>query len=98
MAPPTSHSQSLVPNPDILTLDRIERDTDRFRFWVHVEQEPIGRCAATPRDPGIAAIVAACRIFPGRVWRSNCGRLSAGFVAAILRARARSSVSACPGL
>ena len=41
MAPPTSHSQSLVPNPDILTLDRIERDTDRFRFWVHVEQEPI---------------------------------------------------------
>ncbi|HLH34452.1 MAG TPA: ISL3 family transposase [Alloacidobacterium sp.] len=41
MAPPPSHSQSLLPNPDILILDRIERDADRFRLWVHVEQEPI---------------------------------------------------------
>jgi len=41
MAPPPSHSQSLLPNPDILVLDRIERDPDRFRLIVHVEQDPI---------------------------------------------------------
>jgi transposase len=41
MAPSLSHSQSLLPNPDILILDRIERDVDRFRLRVHVEQEPI---------------------------------------------------------
>src|SRR5436305_1231241 len=40
MAPFPSHSQSLLPNPRILILDRIERDSDRFRFRVHVEQEP----------------------------------------------------------
>jgi transposase len=40
MAPPPSHSQSLLPNPDILILDHIERQADRFRFRVHVEQEP----------------------------------------------------------
>lgn len=40
MAPPPSHSQSLLPNPSILVLDRIERDADRFRFIVHVEQKP----------------------------------------------------------
>ena len=41
MAPPPSHSQSLLPNPDILILDRIERDADRFRMSVHVEQDPV---------------------------------------------------------
>lgn len=40
MAPFPSHSQSLLPNPRILILDRIERDADRFRLRVHVEQEP----------------------------------------------------------
>jgi transposase len=35
-----SHSQSLLPNPPILILDRIERDANRFRLSVHVEQEP----------------------------------------------------------
>ena len=40
MASPPSHSQSLLPNPGILVLDRIERDQDRFRLMVHVEQEP----------------------------------------------------------
>ncbi|SRR6266481_225260 len=40
MATPPSHSQSLLPNPGILILDRIERDADRFRLTVHVEQEP----------------------------------------------------------
>src|SRR5713226_273583 len=40
MAAPPSHSQSLLPNPGILILDRIERDADRFRLMVHVEQEP----------------------------------------------------------
>ncbi len=40
MAPFPSHSQSLLPNPRILILDRIERDSDRFRLRVHVEQEP----------------------------------------------------------
>ena len=40
MALPPSHSQSLLPRSDILILDRIERDADRFRLIVHVEQEP----------------------------------------------------------
>ena len=40
MATPPSHSQSLLPNPDILILDRIEREADRFRLRVHVEQNP----------------------------------------------------------
>ena len=40
MASPPSHSQSLLPNPGILILDRIERDQDRFRLMVHVVQEP----------------------------------------------------------
>jgi transposase len=40
MATPPSHSQSLLPNPDILILDNIEREADRFRLRVHVEQEP----------------------------------------------------------
>src|SRR5690348_8202844 len=40
MAPFSSHSQSLLPNPRILILDRIERDSDRFRLRVHVKQEP----------------------------------------------------------
>ncbi|HEX2654173.1 MAG TPA: ISL3 family transposase, partial [Xanthobacteraceae bacterium] len=40
MAPSPSHSQSLLPNPRILILDRIERDSDRFRLRVHAEQEP----------------------------------------------------------
>ena len=41
MAPPPSHSQSLLPNPDVLILDRIERDADRFRLIIHVEQDPV---------------------------------------------------------
>jgi hypothetical protein len=43
MAHPSSHSQSLLPNPDSLILDRIERDANRFRFMVHVEQKPVRR-------------------------------------------------------
>jgi transposase len=41
MATPPSHSQSLLPNPGILILDRIEREADRFRLVVHVEQQPL---------------------------------------------------------
>jgi transposase len=40
MAPSTRHSQSLLPNPGILILDQIDRDADRFRLRVHVEQDP----------------------------------------------------------
>jgi transposase len=40
MAPPPSHSQSLLPNPDILILDRIDQEVDRFLLRVHVEQRP----------------------------------------------------------
>ncbi len=40
MAPPPCHSQSLLPNPGILILDTIEREPDRFRLLVHVEQDP----------------------------------------------------------
>ena len=36
-----SHSQSLLPGPGTLILDRVERDADRFRLVVHVEQEPV---------------------------------------------------------
>jgi transposase len=41
MAPPLSHSQALLPRSDILILDRIERDADRFRLLVHVDQLPV---------------------------------------------------------
>jgi transposase len=41
MALPPSHSQSLLPNPESLILDRIERNADRFRLLVHVEQKPV---------------------------------------------------------
>lgn len=40
MAPSPSHSQSLLPNPSIVILDRIERDEGCFRLIVHVEQRP----------------------------------------------------------
>jgi transposase len=40
MATPPSHSQSLLPNPDILILDHIEREDNRFLLKVHSEQEP----------------------------------------------------------
>ena len=41
MAPPLSHSQFLLPPSDILILHRIERDADRFRLVVQLEQEPV---------------------------------------------------------
>src|SRR5947209_12761032 len=51
MAHPPSHSQSLLPNPETLILDRIERDAERFRLMVHVEQEPIcPRCGEVSRS------------------------------------------------
>src|SRR3569833_3246044 len=40
MVPSPSHSQSLLPHPGILILDRIERDEGCFRLMVHVEQRP----------------------------------------------------------
>jgi transposase len=39
MASALSHSQALLPNPDTLVLDRIERSADRFRLIVRVAQE-----------------------------------------------------------
>ena len=51
MIPSPSHSQSLLPNPPILILDRIERDANRFRLSVHVEQEPTcPRCGEVSRS------------------------------------------------
>jgi transposase len=41
MVSPPSHSQSLLPGPGTLILDRVERDADRFRLVVHVEQDPV---------------------------------------------------------
>jgi transposase len=52
MAPPPSHSQSLLPNPGILILDRIERDGVRFRFMLHVEQEPLCPLCGEPSRSG----------------------------------------------
>jgi transposase len=52
MAPPLSHSQSLLPNPDSLILDRIERDADRIRLMIHVEQKPACPvCGEVSRSP-----------------------------------------------
>jgi transposase len=49
--PSPSHSQALLPNPGILLLDRIERDVNRFRLTVHVEQEPsCPLCGAVSRS------------------------------------------------
>jgi transposase len=52
MAPPPGHSQSLLPNPGILILDRIERDADRFRFILRVEQEPLCPLCGEPSRSG----------------------------------------------
>jgi transposase len=41
MALPPSHSQSLLPNRDIVILDLIERESGRFRLIVHVKQDPV---------------------------------------------------------
>ena len=40
MASPIGHSHSLLPNPAILILDRIERESDRVRLVAHVRQAP----------------------------------------------------------
>jgi hypothetical protein len=46
-----SHSQVLLPNPDILILERIECYANRLRLTVHVEQEPTYRlCSAVSRS------------------------------------------------
>jgi transposase len=46
-----SHSQALLPNPRILLLDRIERDANRFRLIIHVEQESsCPRCGEVSRS------------------------------------------------
>lgn len=46
-----SYSQALLPNPDILILERIERDSNRFRLSVRVEQEPTcPRCGTVSRS------------------------------------------------
>src|ERR1700737_2565421 len=42
MAASPSHSQSLLPNPDILILDRIEREAERIRLITSVRQKPVG--------------------------------------------------------
>src|ERR1700688_257122 len=52
MVPPPGHSQSLLPNPGILILDRIERDGVRFRFMLHVEQEPLCPLCGEPSRSG----------------------------------------------
>lgn len=40
MAPSLGHSQSLLPNPAVLILDRIEQNPSQFRLFVHADQEP----------------------------------------------------------
>ena len=51
MISPSSHSQALLPNPDLLILERIEREANRFRMTVRVEQEPTcPRCGAVSRS------------------------------------------------
>jgi hypothetical protein len=84
MAPPPSHSQSLLPNPDILILDRIDQDVDRFLLRVHVEQKP-----ACPVCGEVSRSRHSCycrclqdfgeghggrRFFLGKVCQSSCGR------------------------
>ena len=98
MAPSPSHSQSLLPNPGLLILDRIEEtriDSACAFMW---SRNPSARCAVKPRDSDIGAIAGFCRISPGKVCPFSCGRPSAGFVVAMLRALVRSSVSGCRGL
>jgi len=64
MAPPPSHSQSLLPNPSILILDRIERDADRFRLLVHVEQEPVCPLCGEPSRSGHSSYCRCLQDFP----------------------------------
>lgn len=41
MAPPPGHSQGVLPNPNVLWLERIEREDHQFRLWVHAVQRPV---------------------------------------------------------
>lgn len=51
MALPPNHSQDLLPNPDILILDRIEREADRIRLLAHVRQQAVcPACGETSRS------------------------------------------------
>jgi hypothetical protein len=53
-----SHSPSLLPNPALLVLDRIEHDTTRFRLIVHVDQERA--CAVRmAKGPGPVTVATA---------------------------------------
>jgi hypothetical protein len=95
MAPPPSHSQSLLPNPEILILDRVERDADRFRLIVHVGRNRFARSAKNYRARGTVAIAVVSRIFPGSACLSSYGQQSVSFAVEIPRAPARFSVSGC---
>ena len=58
----SSHSQALLPNPDILIPERIERDANRFRLTVHVEGADVWtrRFRAAPR-PRLALLTGSHR-------------------------------------
>lgn len=40
MAPPPSHSQTILPDPGLLILERVERREQQFRLYVRVSQRP----------------------------------------------------------
>ncbi len=76
MAPLPSHSQSQLPNPDVLILDCIEPKADRLRLMVHVEQDPAcPLCGEVSRSPHSCY----CQIFRGRASLFSCGRVVGRF-------------------
>jgi len=96
MASPPSYSQSLLPNPDILVLEGIERDADRFRLLVHVEQKAACPLCGEVSQSCHSSYRRHIQHLPWQASRCNCGRRLAGSAAGTSRAFARSSASGFP--
>src|SRR4051794_38157245 len=67
MTPFPSHSQSLLPNPGIIILARIERDADRFSVDGSCGSETdVPRCAVRCQDLGTVATAVVSRTCRGK--------------------------------
>jgi transposase len=61
---PLRHSQAILPNPNVLWLDRIEREDLSFRLWVHVLQRPVCPVCGAPSHSRHSAYVRCLQDLP----------------------------------
>lgn len=95
MAPPPSHSQSVLPNSNILLLEGIERNENGFTLEVRTCQKPRCPDCGELSAPATAIIGATSRIFPGKVFPFEFASRRAVSGAATLGVSARYSLSGC---